>query len=187
MLRSTGFNMQRFRRFRSELLARTRGPLNGVYRQWGTRYLAWTRKLFVIKSKGGAADGVKWPDLAASTIAARRAATRKHKKTRGSGYRKRGPGSYAILRDTGVLLKALWLGSPGNLFRILYRGVRIGFANVKRHRDGNLTIQEIAKRHQRGGKNLPKRQILHWPDSQLQREMLADLKRGIEKIGRKLR
>jgi hypothetical protein len=121
------------------------GPLQGLYRLWGIRYLSWIHRLFITNSTGGG----EWEDLADSTIVARR---NKNKKT------------IKILIDTGMLLRALSIGNPGNRFEFIRYGVRVGFGGPARHPDGKATILDIAKFHQTGGGNLPARPILHEPD-----------------------
>jgi hypothetical protein len=186
-MRKSGFDLRKFDKFRKQINRACNSSggsqLDGVFKQWGVRYLAWTKRLFLKNSAGGG----DWPALKASTIASRRAGrTRKHRE-RGRGYRKRGPtGKVSILRDTGTLFKALTIGAAGNLFKFIKGGVRVGFGGPAKHPEGKATIRDIAVFHDQGKGNLQKRQILHKPDDAFKRAMLKDLKRGIERIGKNL-
>lgn len=135
-----------------------------VFTQWGVRYLTWTQRRY----RKNAAGGGQWPALKPATIARRRG--------EGKGVR--------ILIDTKTLLGALTPGRPGNLFKFITGGVRVGFGGPSRHPGGKATIRDIAVFHQKGKGHLPKRQILHEPDSNLVRAMMLDLKRAVKKIGR---
>jgi len=187
-MRKSGFDLRKFHKFRKIINSAARSsssshPLSGVFRQWGVRYLAWTKRLF-IKNSGG---GGKWPALKPSTIAHRRAGRSRQRKIRGRGYRKRGPaGKVAILRDTGTLFKALTVGAAGNLFRRIRGGIRVGFGGPAKHPDGKATIKDIAVFHDQGKGRLPKRQILHKPDGPLVASMMNDLRRAVNRIGRNL-
>jgi len=179
MSRKSGINMAKFRRFRKAIKAGSKGPLRPVFKQWGIRYLAWTRRLFYIKSRGGTAQGVTWKELSPVTIRRR---SRRSRRVRGE----HGENRYAILIDRlGTIVKALVPYEAGNLFKYIYGGVRVGFGGPAKHPEGKATIGDIGLWHNVGkGKRLPKRQILHLPSSDLQRKMGNDLKRGIERIGR---
>ena len=152
----SGFNMADVRRFKRLVKAGSRGPLRTVFKQWGIRYLAWTKRLFYIKSRGGTVEGVTWPALAPKTIQNRR---RRSRRVRGQG----GGSRYAILVDRiGTIPKAMVPHASGNLFKYLQRGVRVGFGGSSRHPEGRATIADIAKWHNVGkGRRLPQRQILH--------------------------
>jgi len=183
-MRKSGFDLRRFDKFRKSVTrAEKNAILQPVFKKWAVRYLAWTKRLFVKNSQGGG----EWPALKPSTIAQRRAGRTRQKRKRGRGYRKRGPASkVAILRDTGTLFKALSLGAPGNLFKYIRNGCRVGFGGPAKYPDGKATIADIAKFHNAGKDKLPKRQILHKPDDTLTRQMMQDLKTGIDKLGRSL-
>jgi hypothetical protein len=161
-MKKTGINLKKFDRFFSQVAGKRNSPaLRACYNQWGVRYLAETKRSFVRNSAGGG----EWPPL-------------KSKRKRGDTK------SGRILRDTGTLFKALSVGSPGNLYLDLKRGKRVGFGGPTRHPSGQLTIADIAKAHHNGRGNLPKRVILHKPSGKLVIQMLGDLSRAINKIGR---
>lgn len=163
MAKKTGVDFKRFDRIVAQIGGKRNSPeIQAAYRQWGIRYLAWTKKLFVKNSGGGG----EWKPL-------------KRKRKRGS------LASAKILRDTGTLLKALTVGAAGNLFKVLSNGVQVGFGGPTRHPEGKMSIADIAKAHQNGEGNLPKRKILHAPDQTLIRQMLGDLARAYNKLGRK--
>lgn len=163
MAKKTGFDLKRFDYIVSRIGNKTASPeIQSAYKQWGIRYLAWTKRLFA-KNSSGAGD---WPRL-------------KRKRRRGSTT------AAKILRDTGTLFKALTVGNAGNLFKRLRNGVRVGFGGPSRHPSGKATIADIAKFHQTGEGPLPKRKILHQPDGNLARLMLMDLARAYGKLGRK--
>lgn len=101
---------------------------------------------------------------------------------------KRGPKKYAILIDLGVLKKALTVGAPGNLFRYIRHGIRVGFGGPAKHSGGGkATIRDIAVFHDQGEGRLPRRQILHKPDRAFKKMMLKTLGKGIDGIGGKHR
>lgn len=188
------FDLRKFHKFRRIVNAGSRGPFKPMFNRWGVRYLSWTRRMFVEKSRGGTADGVSWPKLKYVTY--RRASGTNLRRTRGGtrhGRRSqsriktsRASGSVAILRDTGTLFKALTPGSPGNLFKYLWDGVRIGFGGPAKHPDGRATIRDIAVFHDTGKGNLPKRQILHRPNQDLVRKMMRDYSYYMNRIGKRL-
>jgi len=91
-------------------------------------------------------------------------------------------GHVDILRDTGVLFKALDVGAAGNLFILMDKGVRVGFGGVAKHPDGKATIADIARFHNAGKGRLPKRQIIFLPDVETQLGMLKDLRAGVKKL-----
>ena len=152
-----------------------------TYKIWGKRYLSETKVRFIKNSRSGG----EWPPLKPATIAARRSGKsgRRRNTTRGMGSIR---GKVAILRDTGILFKALTVGQPGNLYRLLRKGIRVGFGGPAKHPDGKATIADIAKFHNVGkGKN-PKRQILHKPSKQLIAFMRSTLATAIDKVGNRL-
>ncbi len=164
----SGFNLRKLQRFKRLINQGSNGPLRPVFKQWGVRYLAWTKRTFIEKSRGGG----NWPPLKAATMARRR----------------RGGASAAILRDTGTLFRALTPGNPGNLFEFIRGGVRggvrVGFGGAARHPAGKATISDIARFHNSGEGRLPKRQIIYEPNKPLVLRMMNDLSRGIDRIGR---
>lgn len=146
------------------------GPIDRVYRQWGARYLAFTRRRFAKQSRGGG----DWTPLKPATIKRRR-------KGKGKGA------SAAILRDTSTLFGALTIGAPGNLFKRIRKGIRVGFGGPARYvkgKGGHATITRIAQWHQEGKGNLPERKILVEPDAATVRRMMGDAKRGFTRLGR---
>lgn len=161
-MKKTGFDFRKF----DDLLAQVSGKENSpalrkAYNQWGTRYLAETRREFVKNSNGGG----EWPSL-------------KRKRKRGSLSKAK------ILRDTGTLFKALSVGSPGNLYLDIKNGKRVGFGGPSNHPSGRASIADIARFHQTGQGSLPIRAILHRPSQKLIVQMLGDLKRAINTIGK---
>lgn len=164
MAKKTGFDLRKFDKFVAQISNKKNSPaLKIAHKQWGIRYLAWIKRLFVKNSSGAGA----WPPL-------------KRKRKRGNSS------SARILRDTGVLFKALTIGSAGNLFKHLKNGIRVGFGGPSRHPRSKATIADIAKMHNNGEGNLPKRKILYWPDNKFIKQMLNDLKRTIKNIGKNL-
>lgn len=162
-------NMKPLERFKGQinrdLRRRSNGPVRKALRQWGHRYLGFTRERFVRMSRGG------WAPLAASTIKARR---------KGAGS-----GTPAILRDTGTLFGALSPGTPGNRFKDIENGVSIGYGGRSSHPDGQATIADIARFHQTGAGNLPKREILVEPDRTTKARMLQDMRRAVREVMRR--
>lgn len=145
-----------------KLIRKLRGtPVPDTVRnQWAVRYSAFVRRRF--KNQG---DG-EWKSLAPSTIKKRR---------------KKGVGA-KILRDTGVLFRALSIGASGNLVQPLKDGVRFGFADTP-HKGTKKTIREIAIIHELGKGRNPKRTILVEPTPKLIRSMASDLRRSIQGRG----
>lgn len=180
-MKKPGFDTGKVRRFKNAVRAGGRGPLRPVFKQWGIRYLAWTRRLFYIKSRGGTAEGVKWADLAPRTLRKR---SRRSRRVRGA----RGKMRYAILVDKiGTIPKAMAPYASGNLFKYIPYGVRVGFGGPAKHPEQVVTIADIAKAHNVGkGEHLPRRQILHVPNRTLIVSMRNDLRRGIERIGNRV-
>lgn len=163
MAKKTGVDLKRFDRIVDQIRGKKQTPeVQAAYKKWGFRYLAWTRRKFIENSSGGG----DWKPL--------------------KNKRKRGAKALAkILRDTGTLFKALTVGAPGNLHKLIKNGVSVGFGGPAKHPEGKATIADIARMHQNGEGNLPKRQILHRPDTGLIRQMIEDLRRAIEKLGKK--
>lgn len=132
-------------------------------RKWGVRYLAFARERFVKYSKGGG----NWKPLSPETIASRR-----------SG---KGSGSPAILRDTGTLLKGLTIGAPGNLFKFIKGGIRVGFGGSSKHPQGKMTIRRLAEIHNKT------RPILVKPNLKTINGMMKDLRTAMFRIARRAR
>lgn len=198
-----------WREFGQQSSGQWSGPLDDMYRQWGARYLGFTRRRFVSASRG---DGT-WAPLSKSTIRARRAGKVKAvdgKRVSGIGKAKtkagqlrilRGQvakrrlhsvtadaiaesimGGAAILRDTGTLLNALTIGSPGNLLERIEGGVRVGYAATSHAGAKGLTVQEIAGFHNTGGGRLPQRLILAEPSPDVVAAMIGDTRRAMQAI-----
>jgi len=174
----------RFRRRFERGLRGNAGPIDDMFKKWGRRYLTFARRRFVRMSRGG------WKPLAPSTIRARRGpeSTRRKKARRRVGTAKTttrvGAGKVAILRDTGTLLAALTVGRPGNLFKRIPYGVRVGFGGPSRHPKGKATIADIAGFHNQGKGKLPKREIIVKPDARTVQGMRRDTLTAARKVGR---
>ena len=160
------------------------GPVDDMLKAWGARYVTFVRRRFVKFSRGGG----DWKPLAASTKKARRGS--KRRKTRSSRAKTktttRGSGKkFAILKDTGVLLRALSIGAPGNLFKRVKGGIQVGFGGSAKHPGEKAKIADIAAYHNVGGKNLPKRQILAKPDAKTIAAMKAAAIKYVNRLGKK--
>ncbi len=133
-------------------------------------------------SRGG------WKPLAASTLKSRRGGKRRATRSPRAGTKTTTRGSVAnvsILRNTGILLNALTIGAPGNLFKGIRSGIRVGFGGPSNHPGGKATIRDIAIVHDEGKGNMPKRQILARPDTQTVSQMQGRVKIAIQRLGKK--
>ena len=196
MAGQSGFDLTKFNKFVRQINKGSAGggPYAKVFNRWGKRYLSWTEEQYKRNSQGGG----EWPPLAQSTLTYKRVTGKNLRRTRGGrrrSYKQKnrlratrviGAGSVKILSDTGTLLTALTPGAPGNLFRYIKNGVRVGFGGPAKHPDGKATIRDIAVFHDQGKGRVPRRQILHKPDNKLVQVMLKDLADGIEKTGKAL-
>ena len=124
-------NVRPLRKFsaalRADLKQGGHGPARRMLRQVGIRYLSFVKRRFVRFSRGGG----DWKPLAASTVKSRsRTSTgRRRHRAAAAVVRQTGTGGrVAILRNTSTLLAALTLGNPGNLFKDIRNGVRVGFS-----------------------------------------------------------
>ena len=185
MAKKEGVNLDAMKRFQKGLNRATRsgqltGPIGTMFKQFGAIYLTFTRRRFVRMSKGG------WTPLAQSTIKSRRGgkrrATRSSKAltkttTRGSAT------NVSILRNTGILLNALTIGAPGNLYRGIRGGIRVGFGGPARHPGGKATISDIAVIHDEG-RGVPKREILVKPDPMTIRQQQRATQIAIQRLGK---
>lgn len=170
---SNRWDMSGFSKFQKLLdkgLRQRSGPMHDMLKQWGLRYLTFARRRYVRYSRGGG----DWPDLKASTKRSRRKGRKGRKGSR----------RFAILRDLGVLLNALTITMPGNLYLRRKNGIRVGFGGASRHPGGKKTIRDIAVAHDQGQGRLPKRQIIVDPNRQTMAGMKADLQRAVSKIGK---
>ena len=176
---------ERFQRFLNAGLKHQRGPIADMFKQWGARYLTFAKRRFVKMSRGG------WKPLAASTIKGRRGPGKSRRAKRGGRGAKTttrgGAKNVSILRDTGTLLNALSIGAPGNLFKPIVAGIRVGFGGPSRHEGGQASIRDIAYFHDTGAGRLPRRQIIVGPDGPTVKRMKADVLRAIREIGRRSR
>lgn len=141
------------------------GPFHTMLKQWGVRYLAFTRRRFAREGNG------QWARLAPPTVRRRRQGKRKS-------------GGTKILRDTGTLLNALSPNGAGNLFtfvKSLIRGpgVRVGFSDSARHPTAGMSVAQLAAIHDEGKGNMPKRPILVPPDEPTKMQMRRDLLRAV--------
>ncbi len=174
----------------------TGSPLDQMYRQWGSYYLAAIRKRF---TKASRTPGHPWKDLAESTKKGRRKSAAEQRRTKRvktrtgrlrRKTRRRTPTAqrtFAILKNIGILFNALSIGSPGNLFRVVDFGIHVGFSAQGKHPDGKATIAEIATYHQEGGRGkskLPQRKILVEPRTSVKRQMSKALDKAIIRIVR---
>ncbi len=189
MAKKEGIDLTGLKRFQAELNRSIRngqltGPIGTMFKQYGSLYLTFVRRRFVRMSRGG------WKPLAESTIKARRGGKRRATRsprartkttTRGSATAK----TVSILRDTNTLLNALTIGAPGNLYKGIRGGIRVGFGGPSRHPGGKATIRDIAVAHDEGRGKLPKREILVKPDSQTTSQMKRVTQIGIQRLGKK--
>ncbi len=139
------------------------GLPGGLDEQWGKIYERFIRRRFARSGDG------TWRPLAPSTIASRR--------------KGKGAGIPQILRDTGVLFRALTIRAPGNLFQKIKQGVRYGFGGVSRHPGGQASIADIGRFHD-SGDGVPQRQIIVDLDNATLRLMLRATKRVNERLMR---
>jgi len=135
-----------------------------AYKAWAVVYRAAMQERFNTFSRGGG----DWAPLAQSTIDARRHGGKGNHKRGKRALKKAiegGGGQVTILRDTGLLFMALSpaFGQPGQLESIVENGIEVGFGGTSGYPDGKATISDIAGFHQKGNKNLPKREILVEP------------------------
>jgi len=160
-------NLQRHTRAQS-------GPYNRMWKQIGAIMLGFWRRRYERFSKGGG----DWKDLAPSTKRGRQ------KAKRGSKGQRR----FAILRDKGLLLNALAVGSGGSVLERRGRGIRVGFSNRK-HPESDFTLADLADTHQRGNPagNLPARPILVEPDARTIRTLRRVISATIPKAAGKPR
>ncbi|MEM7227253.1 MAG: hypothetical protein AAF432_00415 [Planctomycetota bacterium] len=151
-------------------------PVRAMLRQWGTRYARQVRSDFDRNSKGGG----DWQRLRPSTVRGRRkGGARRGGVTRVRGKRQR---RSAILVDTGLLKAGLRRGQPGNLFRDVPRGIRVGFTE-NRH-PGGKSYAQIADYHHRGAGRLPRRRIFRKPDSTTAQGMKRDARGALRRMMR---
>lgn len=156
------------------------GPIGDAFKQWAARYRGFIQQRFAKLSKGGGG----WPPLKPATIARRRGGKKVGKRVR-TAKGLQAMTRAAILRDTGTLFAAVnptFMGSPGQLETRIRYGIRVGYGGPQRHPSGRATVADIARFHQVGAGNLPKREIMVDPDNQLLTQMAADMQRAIDRI-----
>lgn len=153
---------------------------------WVSIYAAFVRKRFAIFSRGGG----DWPALALSTIKARRKGKGKAKSSSlardtskaGAPLVSAGGGSYAILRDTGLLFAQLApqfmpvtsFQRTGNSFV-----ATVTMNGMTKYPDGKVTVTDVIGFHNVGAGRLPKRKILEVPDASTKKTMGKVMARAI--------
>ena len=181
-------------------------PIRDMYTQWGRRIEAFTKRRFEINSRGGG----DWPPLAVSTVKQRRAASPSSpfaarrraavasttaRDTRRGGRVVSSGRSVAILRDTGVLFKALSVGAPGNTLTPIRGGLEYGISGSGSHSGGalsaiagsargrsSITIADLAAIHNAGTSRIPQRRIVVEPDHGTLNGMSEDAARAVARL-----
>jgi hypothetical protein len=151
-----------------------------MLKQWGVRYLEFTRRRYMRLSRSG--GGGEWPPLSPVTIARRREGRPGSSRVRDPVTRRfvQGAGRAAILVDTGSLIAALNIGAPGSLFKHMPGGaLRVGFAPTGHPGEGAMTFAEIATIHNFGRGRIPARPILVAPDQTTIAGMRSDARRAV--------
>lgn len=183
MVETVRINLKPLERFsrevRRNLQSNAPGPVRDAVRQWGARYRSFAKLRFDRFSKGGG----NWPSLAASTMKRRRKARR--------GF-KGATRQFSILRDTGLLFKALmpeFTRRPGQWQLDIPFGLEVGYGGPGRYPDGKATVADVASFHQKGfrkGKrHLPKRETIVPPDAKTINRMAQDMAKGLQLLGQK--
>lgn len=172
-------NLKPLKRFAAAVSADLRltgnGPVRRAMRQWAARYRSFAQQRFDVYSKGGG----DWAPLKESTKRRRR----KARKGRIRGATR----SFSILRDTGLMFQALnpvWSRKPGALQKDISFGVRVGYGGSAKHPGGKASIADIARFHDTGAGNLPKRLIIDSPDAKTVAAMAGDMERGLGQMAR---
>ena len=184
----TGIDMSGFEKFRklvSEGIRGERGPMDVAFKQWGFLYLGYIRRLFIKNSRGGG----EWADLAPSTKRSRRGGRRRKTKSRRARTKttSRGTGKvFRILRNTGILQKAMSIGGAGNLHTRIRGGIRVGFSDTVKHPDTDFSMAKLAATHDQGNPKgkLPQRIILQEPNGSLSSRMKRVVQKAMNEIGR---
>jgi hypothetical protein len=161
--RFVNLNLKPIRRFRKALRAEIdgHGGADDLLTTWGRRYLAFLREKFRVNRSGGGS----WPPLKETTT--------KHAK-----------GRIGILYLTGAIFNALRQGMPGNMFRKIGFGIRVGVGGPAKHPGTDLTIAQLAMIHNDGAGNVPKRQIIYRPDRALYNLLRRDTGRVMRRLAR---
>jgi hypothetical protein len=195
---------------RSLFLAKMKAALLGDWsepeftdmrRQWSSKYEAFIQRRWSLYARGGG----DWPPLALSTIRARRGPDKRRARQRKKGLgdrnslardTKRGTvvgttRAVSILIDTGSLKKAATVGATGNVNEPISKGIKFGFGGVqhtsKKAKGRVPTFAQIARWHNNGEGNNPKRLILAAPDADTVTGMQADLKRQTGRLYNRLK
>lgn len=161
---------------------RPNSPMDQCLKQWGTRYLTGMGRRY---DKASRSPGAPWRDLAPATKKARRGPRKTTgRRTKAAGRARK----FSILKDLGLVRNGLNVGQPGNVYRRDQKAILVGYGGPRKHKKGvkgsKATIADIAMFHQTGEGNLPKREILVIPDLMIQRAMLKDLQRALDRIAR---
>jgi len=152
--------MSKWRRIHSHL--ETHGFPEAAAKKIVARYSAEMRRRFSTQGDGD------WQDLSPETI------------------RKRRKKSNRPLLDTGTLRRALTVGAAGNHYQNDRRGIEFGFGDTGKSNDGKRTIGEIARFHQYGMGNNPKREILVEPSHTTLQRMVKDVVVEVDRLGKLL-
>lgn len=166
--------------------------MSRMFDQVGAIYSAFVRRRFVANSRGGGG----WAPLAAATVRRRR---------KGSGS-----GVPAILRDSGLLFRALTIRGPGNHYQKIPNGIVYGFGPSPHPRRilvqkisktarggridrrgkpfaaltaGKANLQQIAAWHNEGTGRLPRRVILAAPDPATIAQFNGAVRRAVTEAG----
>ncbi len=141
----TGIDATALNKFAQAVGAGAR-EVDAMFKVWGRVYLAAMQKRFTTFSRGGG----DWPGLEEETIKRKRAKGRKlGKRTKAVRAAKASSGSSVILVDSGALRAALSVGSNGNLFKRIPKGIRVGYSRAT-HPAGGISFQRLAEIHQVG-------------------------------------
>lgn len=205
-------------KFKSELQQGLADPgaaneVRGAVKKWVMRYRSFAQKRFDQYSKGGG----DWPPLAKATKLARarrtvdravayarhlteeeaqrriRRAKRRYQKE--AAKINSGEGTYAILKDYGLLFAALsptFREAPGALEHHVPFGVEVGYGGPARHPDPDgksknpPTIADIAAFHQSGGPHLPRREIIVTPPQGVVNQMAGDMDLALQRVAKRL-
>ena len=144
-----------------------------------------SRRPYTRLSKAYAAGEITDEQLETRMRRARRAVAKRQAKIRatpmGPEYARLG----GILWDTGTLLAALdpsVLDAPGSLHEASGLSVTVGYGGMDAYPDGKATIADVARFHQEGGGNLPRREIIVPPDSATLAAMCDDMQRAVSRL-----
>lgn len=165
--------LERFQgQFRAQL-AGAPGPIDGFFKQAGTRILAMQQRRYTQLSRGGSFMGETWEPLAPSTLRGKR--RRRRRRTA------RGPRKVATLIDTATTKNALLQGAPGNVMRRVPGGIELGIGGGAHPAGG--TIGQIASYHHTGAGRLPQRRVVSGKlDPGTVRGIHADVQRAVQRM-----